>query len=156
MVGEPTPRLVVVIEAILFFLAVSAVAGGVGLIFGSEMFPSEWLPDIPLISSWLVPGLVLGVGFGIGSLVVGFGMVRRWRWRWLGLLERWTGEHWSWTATLAIGFAHMAWIGLELIYLPSYSWLQAIYGAVGIALFAMPWLPAVRRSLRVTSATLAR
>jgi hypothetical protein len=150
MVREPTPRPVVVIEAILFFLAVSAVAGGVGLIFGGEMFPSEWLLDIPLVTSWLVPGLVLGVGFGVGSLVVGFGMLRRWRWHWLGFVERWTGEHWSWAATVVIGLSHMVWIALELIYIPEPSWLQIIYGAVGIALFALPWRRAARSSLAVS------
>jgi hypothetical protein len=137
------------VEILLFFLGVSAVAGGVGLVFGNEMFPSGWIDEIPVVTSWLVPGLVLGVGFGIGSLVVGFGMVRRRQSRWLGFLECWTGEHWSWTATLVIGFAHMVWIGLELIYLPSYSWLQAIYGAVGLALFMMPWQLTVRRALAV-------
>jgi hypothetical protein len=147
MAESRSPGQVLAVEILLFFLGVSAVAGGVGLIFADEMFPAGWIDEIPIVTTWLVPGLVLGIGFGIGSLVVGFGMVRRWRWVWLGFLERWTGEHWSWAATLAIGFTHMVWIGLELIYLPSYSFLQVIYGAVGLALFMMPWHMTVRRAL---------
>lgn len=77
-----------------------------------------------------MPGLVLGVGFGLGSLVTAYGMLRRYRW--------------SWIATLLIGLGHVVWIALELIYLPEPSALQVVYGAVGAALLLLPWHPAVR------------
>ena len=28
----------------------------------NTMLPDEWLADIPLVDSWMVPGLVLGAG----------------------------------------------------------------------------------------------
>ncbi len=36
---------------------------------GNGYLPHRWLDRIPVIDSWLVPGFVLGVGFGVGSLV---------------------------------------------------------------------------------------
>jgi hypothetical protein len=142
---------VVVLISVLFFLGITALGGGMAMVFGlgggEVAIPSEWLEGIPLVQSWLVPGLVLGIGFGIGSLMTGVGMMRRMRWGRLAFLERWTGCHWSWAVAMIIGFAHMVWIGLELAYLPELSWLQPLYGAVAVALFTLPWLPSVRRAL---------
>jgi hypothetical protein len=142
---------VIALISVLFFLGVTALAGGMAMVFGlgggEVAIPSEWLEGIPLIRSWLVPGLVLGIGFGVGSLLTGYGMARRVRWSRFAFLERWSGRHWSWVVAMIIGFAHMVWIGLEVMYLPEFSVLEPVYGAVGIALFTLPWLPTVRRAL---------
>lgn len=64
------PAAVPTIAGVLTFLGLSAFAGGVALVFGAGAAPpEEWLDQIPLIDSWTVPGLVLGVGFGLGSLI---------------------------------------------------------------------------------------
>jgi hypothetical protein len=133
---------------VLVFLGISAVAGGVALVLGvGAAPPADWLDDIPVIDSWVVPGLVLGIGFGVGSLLGAYGMLRQPRWAWLGFAERLTRHHWSWIATILLGAGHIAWIALELIYLRETSDLQAVYGATGIALVALPMHPAVRRHL---------
>ncbi len=119
--------------AVLFFLGITATFGGLALLLGYTP-PQEWLDGVPVVTSWVVPGLVLGIGFGIGSLVTGFGVLRR--------------QWWSWIATVLIGLGHIVWIGLELVYLPDPSVLQAIYGPVGIALVVLPFLPSVRHHLR--------
>lgn len=103
------PASVLTAIAVLVFLGISAVAGGVALVFGiGAAPPSDWLDGIPLIDSWVVPGLVLGIGFGLGSLVAAYGMLRKPWWRWLGFLERLTRHHWSWVATILIGLCHVA------------------------------------------------
>lgn len=88
--------------------------------------------------------MVLGIGFGMGSLLTAYGMLRRPRWPWLRFAERLTHHHWSWIATILIGLCHLAWIAVELIYLPHPSALQAVYGIVGVALLLLPMHPAVR------------
>ena len=137
------PALVSTTVGLLFFLGVSAVAGGIALSFGTTesglLPPAEWLDAIPLVDEWLVPGLVLGLGFGLGSLFAGFGVLGRPHWRWASFAERATGHHWSWLATMVIGLAHVLWIGLELVFLPELSVLQAIYGPLGLALFLLPF-----------------
>ena len=147
------PAAVRVTVGLLVFLGLSAAAGGFVMttgLGGEEVRPpQEWLDAIPLVSSWVVPGLVLGVGFGVGSLVTAWGMVRHPRWPALRPVERWTGEHWSWAAALALGAGQVVWIGLELVYLPAVSWFQPLYGAVGLALVAAPMTRSARTALRV-------
>jgi len=147
------PLTVRVTVGLLVFLGLSAAAGGfvmtTGLGGDQVRPPQEWLDAIPLVSSWVVPGVVLGVGFGAGSLLTVWGMVRRPRWPALGRVERWTGEHWSWAAALALGAGQVVWIALELVYLPAVSWFQPLYGAVGLALVAGPMSRSARAALRV-------
>lgn len=123
----------------------TALAGGVALAAGiGGRPPVEWLDNVPVVSSWVVPGLVLALGFGLGSLLTMYGVLARPRWTWTSWVERPTGHHWSWIATMLIGWGHAAWIGLELIYLPEPSWLQVVYGPVGLALALLPLLPSLR------------
>jgi hypothetical protein len=141
------PASVLATVGLLGFLGISATAGGIALAGGGAAPPEQWLSDIPLVDSWTVPGLVLGLGFGVGSLVTAYGVVRRSRWSWLHGVERLTGHHWSWLATIVIGLGHAIWIGLELVFLPELSWLQVVYGAVALGLLVLPWLKPVRRYL---------
>jgi hypothetical protein len=143
---RPAPVLVLIV--VLVFLGISAIAGGVALTVGGAQPPDDWLDAIPVVDTWTVPGLVLGIGFGFGSLLVAYGVLRRPRWPVLATVERATGYHWAWAGALLLGLGHVAWIVLELVYLPEPSALQAVYGAVGVALVALPALPAVRRYLR--------
>lgn len=145
------PAAAVSIIVILIFLGFTALAGGIELAFepvAGGRPPQAWLDAIPLVDSWVIPGLVLASGFGAGSLITAYGVYRRPRWAWLRPLERLTGHHWAWLATLAIGAGHLVWIGLELAYLPEPSALQVIYGAVGLALVVLSLLPRVRAHLR--------
>jgi len=137
---------------VLLFLGFTALGGGVALTLdGGAAPPGDWLDQVPLIDSWTIPGLVLGIGFGLGSLVVGYGMWRKRTWRRLRPVERLTRHHWSWLGALLIGAGHLVWISLELIYLPELSILQAVYGAVGLALVLLPLLPSARSHLRSAS-----
>lgn len=112
--------------------------------------PSEWLDEIPIVESWLFPGVVLGVGFGIGSLVVFWGLLRRPRWQRLGWIERRTRHHWSWIGLVLLGAGHTLWIALELLILPDPSWLQVVYGPIGLALLALPFTHSMTRYLAST------
>ena len=116
---------------------------------GEIMLPQAWLDGIPLIDSWVIPGLVLGLGFGVGSLVVAYGVIRRPEWHWLNWVESLTGHHWSWAGALVLGAGHVMWILLELAFLPEATWLQAVYGSVGVGLVVLPLLPTLRDHLVV-------
>src|SRR4029453_4719287 len=73
--------------AVLLFLGVSAVGGGLAMVTGYTP-PQKWLDAIPLVNSWIIPGLVLGLGFGAGSLVVARGVAFRPAWRRTERVER--------------------------------------------------------------------
>lgn len=144
MVRTATPVPVKAIRFLLGFLGVTATGGWAALMLGlggEEWMPTTWLEAVPIIDSWFIPGLVLGFGFGLGSLLVLLASIRRPGWPGTGQL--W-GRHWSWATTLAIGLGHMIWIGLQLVYMPEVSPLQPIYGTVGLALFLLPHLPSAK------------
>jgi hypothetical protein len=134
---------------LLGFLGVSAFAGGLALLFdlGGGQPPLGWMDDVPLVNDYLVPGLVLGIGFGFGSIITTHGVIRRPRWSWMTGPERVTHQHWSWLATILLGAGQVAWITLEVIYLPELSWLQVLYGPLGLALVLLAVLPRVRTYL---------
>jgi hypothetical protein len=114
---------------------------------GSDFMSEEYLADLPFVDNWVVPGLVLLIGFGLGSLIAAFGVLRRPSWGWLGGLERITGHHWSWIATIAIGVGQVVWITLELVSIP-FSVLMAIFGPLGLALALLPLTSSLREYLR--------
>lgn len=149
----PSPGKLVVNTAVaaLGFVGVTAVAGGVEMVVfsdGNEFVKSEWLDDLP-VSSYRLPGLVLGVGLGAGSLATALGLARRPEWRALGWVERVTGRHWSWAATVAVGVGLGAWIALEVLLIPERSAIEALYGAIAIGLLVIASSRPFRSALAV-------
>ncbi|MEM7434802.1 MAG: hypothetical protein AAF436_06585 [Myxococcota bacterium] len=140
---------------LLVFLGLTALGGGVELVLfphGNEYVPGAWLDGMPMVDTWVVPGLVLGIGFGLGSLVAGYGILRRPHWRWLCGVESATSHHWSWAATWLIGIGMLVWILLELIYISERSFIEGVYGAVGLLLVVLSLFPSVRLYLRPRAA----
>ncbi|MDX1621019.1 MAG: hypothetical protein R3320_08515 [Nitriliruptorales bacterium] len=135
-----------VLEFLLLFLGVTAAGGGVAMLLGvgDGLLPDDWLADIPLIESWVAPGLVLFVGFGLGSLLVAHGIAHRPDWRILRWVDRMTGHHWAATGAVAVGVGQVTWICLELVYLPEISWLQPLYLGIGLAIAGLALSPPVR------------
>ncbi|MCW2876393.1 MAG: hypothetical protein JWQ95_493 [Sphaerisporangium sp.] len=149
------PASVWVTFGLLAFLSLSAIFGGTGLIFGiwgMQLIPREPLDRIPVIDTWLIPGLVLGIGFGLGSLATAYGILRTPPWPWLEFVRQLTGRHWSWLATIALGLGQLAWILIEWIYI-GISPLLIIYGAVGAALTLLPLQASARRYLKTARAS---
>jgi hypothetical protein len=149
-----TPAAVRVMIGLLLFLGITALAAGTAMVFGigneATMLPEAYLDELPLIDSWVFPGIVLVAGFGLGSLLVAWGAIRRPDWAWAHPVERSVKEHWAWIGTFLVGLGMVAWIGLQLIFLPEYSWLMVLYGLIGLALLGLPFVPSVRRHYRRT------
>jgi hypothetical protein len=146
---QSRPLAVTTITTLLLVLGVGAVVGGGAMTFGvgnGAVLPEEYLDAIPLVNSWVVPGLVLMIGFGFASLVVAYGVLQQPRWPWTRGIERATGYHWSWIATIAIGVGHVIWISLEFILIP-FSWLMPTFGLIGLGLAVLPLTTPVRQHL---------
>ena len=71
------PAPVVALAGVLWLLGITATGGGMALLLGAAQPPADWLDGIPVVDTWTVPALVLGFGFGVGSLLVGYGVWRR-------------------------------------------------------------------------------
>jgi hypothetical protein len=146
--------LVWVTVSALIFLGVTALGGGVEMLLypkGNEFVPGEWLDHIPLVGSWIVPGLVLGVVFGIGGLVTATGVFQRLHW--LPGVESATGYQWSWMATLLVGFGLLVWITLELIFVPERSIIEILYAVIGLSLVGLASTREVRTYLVIAEHT---
>ena len=132
-VAIPQPELHLagkVCVAILLLLGLGALAGGIALVAkpdGSVMqFDVKLLAGSPF-SDFVVPGLILGGLFGIGSFVTaGLGVAR---FRIAPFLA------------FAIGCGQMIWIVVELAIIRELSFLHPVCFGIGlvIALTALPW-----------------
>jgi hypothetical protein len=157
------PVVVSVLVGVLGFLGVTALGGGIEMVLfpnGNEYLPIDMMDGVPVLTTFLVPGLVLGGVFGLGSLVAAVGILRRPQVTWLRQVEQRTGRHWSWALAVGLGVGFAAWMLSEWVWLgtpwaaeatPSeqtVTWiLYGIYDTVAIALLVLPQLPAVRRFL---------
>lgn len=116
--------------AFLVLLGIGALAGGIALVArpdGSVMhFDVSLLAGSPF-PDYLVPGLILGGLFGVGSLIVAA----------LGI-RGWPGAPYL---AFAIGCAQMIWIVVELAIIREFSFLHPTCFAIGlvIALTAARW-----------------
>jgi hypothetical protein len=136
----------------LLFLGVSALFGGVVLV-GSPS--GAWL-HLPLavlrfspFSDFLIPGLILGLLFGVGSFLAVLALWWRPVWPFATALTHLTGEHWAWSAALTLGLGQIVWIVTETVMLRGASWLALIYGSLGLLIVVLVFRPGVRHIFTV-------
>ncbi len=149
--SPPTSLTTKIATAALGFVGVTAVAGGVEMVLfptGNVFVKAEWLDALP-VRSYRLPGVALGAGLGIGSLVTALGLHRRPHWTLLSGIERATGLHWSWAGTGLMGAGLAAWILLEVALIPERSAIEALYGAIAAGLMGLSASPSFRQALRV-------
>ena len=96
----------------------------------------------------LLPGAILAGGLGVTALIIAWGLSRTPASDRLAPIERVTGHHGPWVAAIGLGTGLMAWIVVELVLLPEWSWLQPFYLAVGAVIVATAATPAVHGRLR--------
>ena len=136
----------------LGFLSVSALFGGfvfvsdpTGGILGMPVSVLEFSP----FQDFLIPGLILGIVFGLGSLLTLWGL---WSCPTSSIaVTRFTGKHWSWSAALAIGAGQIIWIITEVLMIRGVSVLHFIFGGLGVAIVLLTLEPHVRRWLDIES-----
>lgn len=111
---------------LLLFNGVSALSGGWGLVSnpsGERMqMPLELLEHSPF-NDYLIPGLVLFVVLGIGSISAAVIAIRR------------TSHYSQWI--IALGALTIGWIVIQILFLQTLHWLQYLYGAVGWAILIL-------------------
>jgi hypothetical protein len=115
--------------ALQVFIGLGAVAGGLGLVLkpGGENFGMsiEALKNSPF-STYLVPGIVLLVVNGLGSLVGAAASFARYRR---------AGD-----TAMVLGVFLVAWIILQVYWLAAFHWLHALYLGLGLLELVLGWL----------------
>ncbi len=149
--SPPSALTTTIAAGALGFVGLTAVAGGVEMVLfpeGNVFVKQEWLDSLP-VESYRLPGVVLGAGIGVGSLVTVFGLRRRPHWSLLGGVERVTRLHWSWAGTGLMGASLAGWILLEVALIPERSAIEALYGAIAAGLLGLTASPSFRQALRL-------
>ena len=112
--------------ALLSFGAVSALAGGIGLLGGGITFPHDWLDGSPF-ADYTIPGIILAVIVGGSQFAAAVAMLRR--------------VNWASRASAVAGVVMMGWIASEVLIVGSHGGLmlalQVIYFVVGLAELAL-------------------
>ena len=120
------------------FIGVGAVGGGLALVLepdGSNIgIPVEILKSSPFID-FLVPGIVLFVVNGFGSLV--------------GAMASFTKYRYAGEIAIALGLFLIVWILLQVYWFDSFHWLHALYLGLGILelILGLLLLKALRREV---------
>jgi hypothetical protein len=130
------------IEAVAIFIAISATAGGVGLILGGLAFPLEWLAGTPF-GSYVMPGAILALIVGGSALAATVLMLQK--------------NPFAVPVALLAGAIQVGWIIGELLLVGTrgdvMAWLQAIYFVAGLivaVLAAHIWLRSAHGARQTT------
>ncbi|MEO7909594.1 MAG: hypothetical protein ABIV47_08090 [Roseiflexaceae bacterium] len=138
----------------LAFLGVSAGFGGILLVLNPG---GTWL-HMPLsilqfspFHDFLVPGLILGIVFGVGSFATIVALWLHPAWSFGTTLTRVTGEHWSWSAAVTVGLGQVIWIVTQMLIVHGTDWLQFVYGGLGLLIILLTFQPDLRRYLALAT-----
>ena len=138
----------------LAFLGVSAAFGGILLILdpaGTRLHMPLSILQFSPFHDFLVPGLILGVVFGIGSFATILALWFRPPWSFGTALTHFTGEHWSWSAAVAVGLGQVIWIVTQMLMVHGTDWLQFVYGGLGLLIILLTFQPGLRRYLALAT-----
>lgn len=108
------------------FIAIGALAGGAALVRQPTValgMPLSYLEGSPF-KDYLVPGIVLFIFNGLGSLAAGILTLR---------CYRYAGE-----IAMVFGAGLMVWILVQIQFIP-YSWFQPTYFGLGLVELALGW-----------------
>ena len=107
-----------ILVSILGFNALSAIVGSIGLVTGALVLPAFLLRHTPF-TSFIIPGLILGIVVGGSSLFAIFAVLVR--------------TKLSLQISAGAGFIMIGWIVVETILIQGFSWLQGLYLLTGLA-----------------------
>lgn len=116
---------------VLGFNALTAVVGGIGVMINGLGMPLEYLSGTPF-PNYIIPGLVLTLFVGVGSLVVAILIGRQYRY--------------AHEASYVAGVVMIGWIVGEFAFLRQFSWLQVFYFVDGILVILLAYISYSRKT----------
>jgi len=145
------PRALTALIATEGVFALAGFASAFGLLLspsGKGMGLSLDLLDNTPLDDFTLVGLFFLAFYGVLPTLATYGLLTMKRWRWTDVINRWTGQHWAWTASAAEGVILLVWIAVEMALLGFLSGiggvLQVAMAALGVWMLALAFLPSVR------------
>jgi len=132
---------------LLVFLGLGGLYGGIAMLIdptGGLLQLTEVLPLLP-VSNFILPGLFLLVAMGLAPLFLIYALLARPCWAWAETISHWSGHHWAWTGTLALGITLVVWLAIQGL-LIGFKWaIQYITAINGFLIIVFELTPGIRR-----------
>ncbi|NHZ86863.1 MAG: hypothetical protein GWP19_13480 [Planctomycetia bacterium] len=140
------PFLLYLLIVLVFFQALSGLAGGFGLTLSpsgeSIQMPISMLENTPF-NNFLIPGLFLLLVLGVFPTLLGYAMLKEPNWNWANKLNVYKKYHFLWAYSLYLGLILILWINIEIYMVGGGHILQFIYGILGTLLIIITLSPQV-------------
>lgn len=136
----------------LVFLALGGLYGGIAMLAdpsGNALQMGDVLPLLH-IPNYTLPGLFLFIVMGLAPIFLTYGLMTRPKWAWADSLIRWSGHHWAWAGSLAIGVVLMIWLAVQAM-LIGFRWpIQYVTAGNGLLIVLLALVPGVRKFYRTS------
>jgi hypothetical protein len=134
-----------------FFSGFSFITSPSGESHGMDTSLLETTP----ISDFTPVGVFFVFAYGILPVLTIYGLWKLPRWKWTDAFNKWTGQNWAWSDTVAIGVILVVWIVVEVAYIGSPDgfprMLQIMMALWGIALIGLAMLPRMRSTTKLAA-----
>lgn len=134
--------------AVIIFLAISGIYGGIALILspsGDFLQISTSFLESTLFRSYLIPGLILFLFLGLFPVLVAYGLITKRRIRWANKINVYKRRHWAWTFSLYTGIILVLWIDIQVMMLGGGYILQSIFAIIGVLIIVLTLTPPIMR-----------
>lgn len=141
------PKTLWLLLFLLVFLGLGGLYGGMAMLTdpSGHLLHMDQVYPFLLVPDYTLPGLFLLLVMGLLPLFLTYALLARPDWIWAERAGRWSGHHWAWTATMALGVILAIWLFVQGL-LIGFRWpIQYITAANGACIILVASLPGVKR-----------
>jgi hypothetical protein len=131
--------------ALLFFLSMGGIYGGLSLIIDSTGAQFKLNSANYHFQDFQIPGLVLFFLFGIIPLFLIIPLLKKTKIKWANFLNIYPRRHWAWTYSLYLGLLLVTWVDIQIWLIGYYTFFQIFWSFFGLAIIFVCLLPAQLR-----------
>ncbi len=138
----------IVLIFLMFFQAFSAIPTGFSMIMdpsGAAIGLPNYLLEQSPFSSFLIPGLFLGVILGLFPVVILYGLITRKDFWKLNRINCYKKHHWALGCSYYLGILLILWINMQLYFGIGFHILHFVYSSLGLLIIVFSQLPGIKR-----------
>jgi hypothetical protein len=132
------------LAALLIFLSLGAIYGGISLVFDSSGENLHLKIDNYFnypFKDFMVPGVFLFIVFGILPLLLIYPLFTKPKLPWANAFNIYRKRHWAWTYPVYIGIILVIWIDLQILMIGYYHFIQILFSLLGLSIIVISLLP---------------
>jgi hypothetical protein len=130
--------------ALLIFLSLGAIYGGISLILDStgsslHLKIGEYF-NYPF-KDFTLPAFLLLILFGIMPILLVYPLIKKPKLPWANVFNIYKKRHWAWTYGLYLGVILVIWVDVQISLIGFYSFFQIFYSLFGLSIIIVSLLP---------------